>query len=79
MTNVELIEEIKKLEPLAQLDLAESTLRILRTDIRIEKEFNTTERQSKQLREAAAALLTEYHSNPELTAFSVLDSEEFHE
>lgn len=33
----------------------------------------------RQLREAAEALLPEYESNKELTIFTVLDTEAFHE
>ena len=79
MTTFEIMEEIKKLEPIAQIDLAESTLRLVREDIRKAVVTKGTDGESRQLRQAASVLLTEYRSNHELTAFSVLDSEEFHE
>jgi metal-responsive CopG/Arc/MetJ family transcriptional regulator len=35
-------------------------------------------RQQRQLEQAAQALLTDYQANPELSAFSALDGQDFH-
>ena len=74
MSQTEIIEEFRKLSPRERLEVIEAAIHLLREDFEPEKKQG--ERQ--QLKEAAEALLPDYAEEGELTAFTALDSEDFH-
>ena len=78
MTQIEILEELKKLALPERLRVIEAALRLVRVDIQHEeKPLNEAER-TRQLTAAADALLADYSSDGELTVFTALDSEDFH-
>jgi hypothetical protein len=66
MTTVKILGEIVKLPLSERIKLAESILRNIRME-------------SQSLSAGAKALLADYQNDSELTAFSVLDMENFYE
>lgn len=78
MTQVEILEELKRLALPERLRVIEAALRLVRDDIQHEeKSLNGGERK-RQLAAAAEALLPDYSAGGELTVFTTLDSEDFH-
>ena len=78
MTQIEILEELKKLALPERLRVIEAALRLVRVDIQHEeKPLNGAER-TRQLTVAAEALLSDYSAGGELTVFTALDSEDFH-
>jgi len=77
MTQIEILEELKKLTSAERLAIAEAALTLVREDLqRTGQPLNQTQ-MSQQMAEAAKALLRDYQTNTELTVFTVLDSEDF--
>jgi hypothetical protein len=75
MTNSEIIAQLKQLTTAERLAVIEAATRLIREDLsQSEAKENA---QDKQLAEAAHALLADYQSDRELTAFTSLDGEEF--
>ena len=78
MTQVKFLEEFKKLTLTERLAIIEAELHLVREDFqRIEHPLAQTEKK-RQLAAAAKALLPDYVAGGELTAFTALDSEDFH-
>ena len=77
MTQTEILKELKKLTSAERLTIAEAALTLVREDLqRKGRPFSRTQI-SQQMEAAARALLRDYQTDPELTAFTVLDSEDF--
>jgi len=78
MTEREIMEQIRKLTTAERLTIVEKTLRSIREELRqIEKPLSDTDLKRK-LAKAAEALLADYASRGDLTAFTALDGEDFH-
>ncbi len=75
MTNQEIIDELKQLSNAERLAVIEAATRLIRADIGAQK-FRADDRK-RTLSAAAEALLEDYSSDAELTAFTALDSEDF--
>jgi hypothetical protein len=79
MTRTEILEELKKLTPAERLAVVEAAIGLIREDLQRAMQPLTRAERAKQLAEAAEALLPDYTAGGELTAFTVLDGEDFHE
>ena len=78
MTQVEILEELKRFTISERLTVVETALRLIREDLQqMEQPLSRTERK-RQLTAAAEALLPDYTANGELTIFTALDSEDFY-
>jgi len=78
MTQVKLLEEFRKLTLAERLAIIEAALHLVRKDLQqMERPLTQTEKK-QQLEAAAKALLSDYTIDSELTAFTALDSEDFH-
>ncbi|MDQ3830673.1 MAG: hypothetical protein M3361_15495 [Candidatus Tectomicrobia bacterium] len=78
MTQMEIVEELKKLTTTERLTIIEAALHLIREDLQqVEQPLARTERW-QQLAAAAEALLPDYAAGGELIIFTVLDSEDFH-
>ena len=62
----------------ALAEIARREHRSLAEVIRQMIDLSLRERQQRELEQAARALLDDYQSDPELTAFTALDGEDFH-
>lgn len=78
MTHVDLMNEIAKLPLSERLQVVEQTVRDIQVEIQGAGEFSSTAQKKQQMAEAAEALLGDYQSENELTAFTALDAEDFH-
>jgi len=70
---LQILDEIKRLPLSEKLFLIELIFRDIRG------EAINREREDEERRKAAEFLLTDYQGDEELTAFTVLDKEDFHE
>lgn len=83
MSTPDLVRELRRLPLRERLEVLEVTLHEIRQELdtnsvrRVEE--NTNEKQDQELREAAIAALPLYEANGELTAFTALDGEPFHD
>jgi len=78
MTQVHILEEVKKLTLSERLIIVEVVLRLIREDLQqVSQPLTRTERQC-QLATAAETLLPDYAAGGELTIFTGLDSEDFY-
>jgi hypothetical protein len=78
MTQVEILEELKRFTISERLTVVETALRLIREDLQqMEQPLARTERK-RQLAAAAEALLPDYTADGELTIFTALDSEDFY-
>jgi hypothetical protein len=78
MTQMEILEGLKKLTNTERLTIIEAALHLIREDLQqVEQPLARTERR-QQLAAAAEAILPDYAAGGELTIFTVLDSEDFH-
>ena len=75
MTNGEIIAQLKQLTTAERLAVIEAATRLIREDLS-QPETNENA-QDEQLAQAATALLADYQSDRELTAFTSLDGEDF--
>lgn len=75
MTNSEIIDQLKQLTTAERLAVIEAATRLIREDLS-QPEANE-KAEDKQLAQAATALLADYQSDRELTAFTSLDGEDF--
>ena len=75
MTNSEIIDQLKQLTTAERLAVIEAATKLIKQDLSLtEIDIGA---QDKQLTRAAAALLADYQSDPELVAFTSLDGEDF--
>lgn len=77
MTQIEILEELKNLTSAERLAVAEAALTLVRKDLQRTGQPLSRTQTSQQMAEAAKALLRDYQTDTELTAFAVLDSEDF--
>ena len=77
MTQIEILEELKKLTSAERLAVAEAALTLVREDLQRTGHSLSMTQLSQQMAEAAKALLRDYQTDTELTAFTILDSEDF--
>ncbi|GFP32112.1 hypothetical protein HKBW3S42_00417 [Candidatus Hakubella thermalkaliphila] len=77
MTQVEILEELKKLTIPERLTVVEGVLHLIREDLEHGQLLSWTERK-RQLATAAEALLPDYTVGGEMTIFTALDSEDFY-
>jgi len=78
MTKQEIIEELKQLPLFERLSVIEITTRMVREELKM-RMLQTDIGKRRQLAEAAEALLADYTTDSELTAFTALDSEDFYD
>jgi hypothetical protein len=78
MSSKEILEELKKLTPAERLFIIEAALQELRGEIQQTEPPPIKADSKRQLASAAEALFADYAADGELTAFSVLDGEDFH-
>jgi hypothetical protein len=77
MTQGEILDELKKLTTAERLAVMEAALRLIREDLRETERLLPFIERKQQLTTAAEALLRDYQTGGELTAFTALDSEDF--
>ena len=77
MTQKEILKELKKLSPQERLEIIETTLHLIRQQLRLKKPAKRSPK-SRSLSDAAKALLPDYLAGGELTAFTALGGEDFH-
>ena len=77
MTQTEILRELKKLTSAERLAVAEAALTLVREDLQRTVRPLSRTQISQQLAAAAQALLRDYQTDPELTVFTALDSEDF--
>lgn len=75
MTNSEIIDQLKQLTTAERLAVIEAATRLIREDL--SQPEATKKAEDQQLAQAAKALLADYESDRELTAFTSLDAEDF--
>jgi hypothetical protein len=78
MTQVQILEEIRRLPIPDRLAIIEDVLRLIRQDLPQAKQAQRQTDQKRQLTTAAKALLADYAAGGELTVFTALDGEGFH-
>jgi hypothetical protein len=78
VTQIEILEELKRLTTTERLTIIEAALHLIREDLQqMEQPLPRIERK-RQLAAAAEALLPDYATGGELTIFTTLDSEDFY-
>jgi hypothetical protein len=84
MSKTEILEELNKLPTIERLRIIEAALQSLYKDFQHKSElaplgeaFEFNQAAKNQMEAAAKALLGDYTADPELTSFTVLDSEDF--
>jgi len=75
MTQMEIMEELKRLTTAERLAIIEAALRLIREDLQRAEQPYAPGELRRRLAAAAEALLPDYAAGGELTAFTVLDSE----
>jgi hypothetical protein len=75
MTNNEIINQLKQLTTSERLAVIEAATRLIQEDLSQPQADEKAE--NEQLAQAAKALLEDYQLDPELTAFTSLDGEDF--
>lgn len=75
MTNSEIIDQLKQLTTAERLAVIEAATRLIREDLSQPEANENVE--DEQMAQAAKALLADYESDKELTAFTSLDAEDF--
>jgi hypothetical protein len=79
MTYTEMLEALKNLSLTERLALMEAALQLMREELQQHEQPSIERNRAQQLAAAAKALLPDYTSDNELTSFTALDSEDFHE
>ena len=74
MTQVQILEELKKFTIPDRLTIVEAALRFIREDLRQKEQPLPREERRRQLAAAAEALLPDYAAGGELTIFTALDA-----
>lgn len=79
MKQEKLLEELKSLTIIEQLEILEKAVKLVREDFQKDKSPNDDFDTKKQLSKAAESLLSDYTDDKELTIFTTLDGEDFDE
>ena len=74
MTQVQILEELKKFTIPDRLTIVEATLRLIREDLQQKEQPLPQEERRRKLAVAAEALLPDYAAGGELTIFTALDA-----
>ena len=77
MTQMEILEELKKLPTTERLRIIEAALHLVREDLQQIEQSPVYTQRKKQLSIAAEALRPDYVAGGDLTTFTVLDGEDF--
>jgi hypothetical protein len=77
-TRIEILEELKKLTTTERLTIIEAALDLIREDLQQAEQPIAWTEKKRRLAEAAEALLPDYTTGGELTAFTALDGEDFY-
>ena len=72
MTATDILDELKRLNNTERLAVIETATRLIREELR-QQTLSPLAETNQQLAQAAEALLSDYTSNNELTAFTSLD------
>lgn len=75
MTQIQILDELRKLSPTERLEVVEAAIHLLREDL---QQPPAQLERKRQLTAAAEALLPDYAEDDELTSFTALDGEDFH-
>jgi len=78
MTQMDILEELKKLTATERLMVVEAALRLIREDLQQMEKPLVRAAMKRQMTAAAEALLPDYSAVGELTIFTSLDSDDFH-
>lgn len=78
MVQTQILTEIGRLPIPDRLTLLEDALRVIRQDLQQTTSASRQADRNRELAAAAQALLADYAAGGELTAFTALDSEDFH-
>jgi hypothetical protein len=78
MIQSEIVAELERLTVAERLAVAEAALHLIRKDIQQAERSPVQMDREKQLAAAAEALLADYETDDELTAFAALNGEDFH-
>lgn len=78
MKRIDLLKELQKLTPPERLAVIEAALQQLRADLEGRPEPKSLAVRRQEMAAAAQALQADYAAGGELTAFTALDSEDFH-
>jgi hypothetical protein len=78
MTQAEMITQLSKLTLIERLELIEVAVQQIRNELQREPPMQSDANRGEQLRRAAELLRQDYLEDKELTAFSVLDGEDFY-
>ena len=73
MTQHQIVEEISKFTPIERLAIAKETLHQVQRELELNNKYPSGSKNGGTLKEAATALLSDYSSDKELTAFTALD------
>lgn len=79
MSQTEVLESLKWMTPFERLAVVEAALKLLREDIEPDNHSMAEEDIEKQMAAAAEAVRWDYENDPELTAFTALDGEDFYD
>jgi hypothetical protein len=79
MSQVELLNELNKLDTADRLRIIEQAIHAIREELHPIIHKNDLRSNKNQLLKAAKLLAQDYKNDKELTAFTVLDSEDFYE
>jgi hypothetical protein len=74
MTQIQILEELKKFTIPDRLTIVEATLRLIREDLQQERQLLPWEERRRKLVAAAEALRPDYAAGGELTIFTALDA-----
>ena len=78
MKRLDFLKELQKLTPSERLAVIEAALQQLRADLEGTPESKSLAVRKNEMAAAAQALQRDYAAGSELTAFTVLDAEDFH-
>jgi len=70
MTQMDILEELKRFPITGRLSILEAAMRLIREDLQEETELQPQEEKGRRLAEAAEALRGDYAADSELTAFT---------
>jgi hypothetical protein len=79
MTRAEILEELKGLSLADRLAIIDAAVQLIRHDLGQESLLSSQAELDAQLAAAAAALYKDYLPGGELTVFTALDAEDFHD